>query len=74
MAVAPLCLDEEGEISLKNARRLLRKTAYLNNKKIGVVFDIIGRVDKPYIVIKLFGNFRNQDSDSLLGKSINLTQ
>ena len=39
--------------------------AFCEGRKIGVVFDVIGRTDKPYVVVRT----RTPD-DSLVGKQV----
>jgi rRNA processing protein Gar1 len=53
--------DLKGVISLKSARELYGKTASACKLRVGRVFDVIGRVDEPYIVIRLSKNINNPD-------------
>jgi len=43
------------ELSSKNVPEL-RSSVSVNGKKIGKVFDVIGNVDKPYVVVSLSSN------------------
>jgi len=45
------------------------KTASMDGKKVGKVLEVIGRVDKPYLVIKVFPGMK-KDFSSFVGKEI----
>jgi len=56
-------------VSPSSVEQIYGKVVSIGKKRIGKVFDIIGRVDNPYIVIKLFSNMKS-DSSRLIGKEI----
>lgn len=64
MVIIP-SLDLGGKFSLKSARRLYGKTVYVDNLKIGGVFDVIGRVDAPYLVVR---RLKNISVDDIIGR------
>jgi len=59
--------DSEG-ISLKSARGLYGRSVSVNKLNIGRISDIIGRVDMPYFVVRLSGNFKNPET--FIGKTL----
>ena len=68
MAIASLNLASDASINLNKANRLYKRRVSVNNKRIGRIFDVIGRVERPYLVIRL--NRSIEKSDSLVGKEI----
>ena len=46
--------DSAKTMDLKTAKKLYGKTASVDNSNVGKVFDIIGRTESPYVVVKLF--------------------
>jgi rRNA processing protein Gar1 len=44
----------------------LRSNVYANGRKIGSVFDLIGNVEKPYIVVRLLSS----DSRIVVGSDV----
>ena len=63
IASVPQPLDVNLDINI--AKRLMGKTAFIGKKKIGRVFDIIGRSKKPYFIIRISPRFRELCSDFL---------
>ena len=62
---------------LKTAKRLYGKTVSIddgkkskNKIKIGKIVDVIGRVNAPYIVIRLFGKGNEIDKQEMIGKFV----
>lgn len=53
---------------LKTAKKIYGKTVSVDNSNIGKIFDVIGRTESPYIVIKLFKG----KNSNLVGKFINI--
>lgn len=60
--------DSAKTLDLKTVKGIYDKTVSVDNSNIGKIFDIIGRTESPYIVIKLF---RGKDSN-LVGKSVSI--
>lgn len=45
--------DREGPITLQLARRLYGKPVSFRGRSVGRVFDVIGQVKEPYVVVRL---------------------
>ncbi len=63
--------DLECSINLGSARRLYGRFVSFNGKRVGKVFDVIGKVDEPGVVVRLFKGGVNPDI--LIGKLLYLT-
>lgn len=50
-------------------RRLIGRNTFVDNKKVGRVFDIIGNIKNPYLIIRLSPKFKKTCSD-FLGKKL----
>lgn len=59
-------VDSEISTDVDLARRIIGKTAYLDNKKAGRIHDIIGKIERPYLVIRIFPNFKGEVKNSLV--------
>jgi len=70
MAIASLKLTSDTSINLNKAHRLYKRKVSVNNKRIGRILDVIGRIERPYLVIRL--NRSIEKSDSLVGKKISI--
>ena len=57
------------QISSPRAPDFQGKLASIGGKKVGKVSEVIGRVDNPCLVIRLFPGMK-KDSSSLVGKEI----
>ncbi len=57
-------------LSLNLARRLYGKTTSVDKLKMGKIFDIIGRVDRPYLVVRLSKNLSNPET--FIGKTLHI--
>ncbi len=66
--IASVPQDSEKTLDLKTARKIYGKTVSVDNSNIGKIFDIIGRTESPYIVIKLF---KGKNSD-IIGKFVSI--
>ena len=63
--------DSKGILSLKAARKLYGKTASVDKLRIGRIFDIIGRVDMPYFVVRLSKNLKKDET--FIGKTLHVS-
>lgn len=66
--IASVSPDPEKPVDLKTARNIYGRIASADSSNIGKVFDVIGRTESPYLVIKLFKGI----GSNLAGKSINI--